>query len=140
MTLALAIHFAATWMLVGLIWVVQIVVYPQFLRLREHEFIEYHFAHCFRIGLIVAPLLLAEFASAAWLLYQGHRESAFLVSLVLMVANWISTGLLQAPAHTKLMRAFDDPVIRRLIRSNWLRTVSWTARGVLVTGAFTLHA
>lgn len=127
-------------MLVGLIWVVQIVVYPQFLRLREHEFIEYHFAHCFRIGLIVAPLLLAEFASAAWLLYQGHRESAFLVSLVLMVANWISTGLLQAPAHTKLMRAFDDPVIRRLIRSNWLRTVSWTARGVLVTGAFTLHA
>ena len=137
MTLPIAIHLGATWMLVGLIWVVQIVVYPQFLRLRDHDFIDYHFAHCFRIGLIVAPLLFVEFASAGWLLYEGHREGAFLLSLVLMVGNWISTGLLQAPAHTRLMRAFDDLLIRRLIRSNWLRTVFWTVRGGLLFWAFT---
>lgn len=123
-------------MLIGLIWVVQVLVYPQFLRLRDHTFTDYHFAHCFRIGLIVGPLLFLEFASAAWLLYLGDREPAFLTSLVLMVGNWVSTALLQAPAHTKLMRGFDELVIRRLILSNWLRTVAWTGRGILVTWAF----
>ena len=136
LTLPIAIHLATTWMLAGLIWVVQILVYPQFLRLRDHEFKDYHFAHCFRIGVIVGPLLFVEFVSAAWLLYQGHREAAFLASLLPMVGNWISTALLQAPTHTKLMRGFDDAVIRRLIRSNWLRTFAWTVRGVLLVLAF----
>ena len=43
------IHLAATWMLVGLIWVVQILVYPQFLRIPGETFKPYHATHCFRI-------------------------------------------------------------------------------------------
>jgi len=128
----LGVHLAGTWMLVGLIWTIQIVAYPQFLRVGAGEFTRYHFGHCWRIGLLIAPLLAVEAVSAAWLLYQGHREQAFLVSVGLMVVNWLSTAIVQAPIHVKLMKGFDAGTIRRLILSNWLRTVSWTARGVLV--------
>lgn len=133
MILCLLIHLAVTWILVGLIWVVQIVVYPQFLRAGQAEFQGYHFAHCSRIGFVVAPLLLLEAASAALLLYLGMRDPAFLVSVALMAGNWLCTAALQAPQHTRLMHGYDAALIRRLIRGNWLRTLAWTARGVLVT-------
>ena len=126
------VHVAATWMLVGLIWTIQIVAYPQFLRVGEREFVPYHFAHCWRIGLLIAPLLAVEVVSAAGLLYLGHRERAFVISVALIFVNWGCTAVVQAPMHVKLMQGFDTGVIRRLILSNWLRTVSWTVRGVLV--------
>ena len=95
----------------------------------------YHTAHCFRIGLIVAPLLFVEAATAMWLIFQGARSLPFLISTGIIVLIWLSTAMLQAPMHTMLMKGFDDTVIRRLIRTNWLRTFAWTARGALVTAA-----
>jgi hypothetical protein len=133
MTWLLSIHLAVTWMLVGLIWVVQILVYPQFRRVAPAEFQDYHFAHCFRIGLIVAPLLFAEAATAAWLLYAGGQSMPFILSTGLIPVVWLSTAVFQAPIHTRLMRGFDEPLFRRLILTNWVRTLAWTARGILVS-------
>ncbi|MEP6668356.1 MAG: hypothetical protein ABJF10_04340 [Chthoniobacter sp.] len=130
----LSVHVASTWMLVGLIWTIQIVAYPQFRRVGGAEFIQYHFAHCWRIGLLIAPLLAVETASAAVLFNLGHRERSFLISVGLIFLNWLCTVFVQAPMHVKLMKGFDAAVIRRLILSNWLRTLFWTARGVLVSG------
>jgi hypothetical protein len=42
MTLIAAAHLAVTWMLTGLIWVVQVLVYPQFLRVPPAAFKDYH--------------------------------------------------------------------------------------------------
>ena len=133
MTLLDSIHLAATWMLVGLIWVVQILVYPQFRRVAPAEFRDYHFAHCFRIGLIVAPLLFIEATTAAWLLYAGQRTLTFILSTGLIPVVWLSTAVFQAPIHTRLMRGFDTPLIERLLLTNWIRTLAWTARGILVS-------
>jgi hypothetical protein len=128
----LIVHFAGTWMLVGLIWVIQIIAYPQFLRVGVAEFVRYHFSHCLRVGFLIAPLIAVEAISAAWLLYQGHRERSFLISVALILVIWLSTAVFQAPMHVRLMSGFDAGVIRRLILTNWLRTLAWTARGVLV--------
>lgn len=136
MPLPFSIHLAVTWMIVGLIWVVQILVYPQFLKVAAAEFKDFHFAHCFRIGLIIAPLLFVEIASAAWLLYEGVRALPFLISLGLIPVVWLCTAVFQAPIHLRLMRGFDAPLIHRLILTNWIRTLAWTARGILVS--FTL--
>jgi len=133
MTLPNSIHLAATWMLVGLIWVVQVLVYPQFLRLGATEFKDYHFAHSLRILLLVSPMLLVEVGSGAWLLYEGRRTLPFLLSLGLILVVWLSTALFQAPIHLRLMRGYDAPLIRRLILTNWIRTLAWTTRGVLVS-------
>jgi len=122
-------------MLVGLIWVIQVVVYPQFLRVDEKEFTRFHFGHCWRIGLLIAPLLVIEVITAALSLYQGHREPAFLISASLIPVNWLSTAIFQAPTHLRLMDGFDTAQVRRLIRSNWVRTMTWTVRGVLLLGS-----
>lgn len=128
----LCIHLAGTWLLVGVIWVIQVVVYPQFLSVGEKEFTAFHFGHCWRIGLLITPLLAVEVITAAALLYQGHREPIFVISAALIPLNWLSTAIWQAPTHVRLMDGFDAAVIRRLIRSNWSRTITWTVRGVLL--------
>jgi len=119
-------------MLVGLIWAIQILAYPQFLRVAPADFVRFHFGHCWRVGLLISPLLLVEFASAVRLLVLGHRELPFQISAALISVNWLSTMFLQAPLHWKLMEGFDASVVRRLIQTNWVRTTAWTLRGVLV--------
>ena len=131
-----SIHLAVTWMLVGLIWVIQILVYPQFRRVAPAEFKAFHFAHCFRIGLIIAPLLFVEITTAAWLLYSGQSTLLFVISIGLIPLIWLCTAVFQAPIHLRLMRVFDARLIQRLILTNWIRTLAWTARGILVSLSF----
>lgn len=125
-------HLSITWMIVGLIWVIQIIVYPQFLRVGAAEFRVYHFAHCLRIGFMIVPMFLTELGTAAWLFYEGMRSTPFLISLAMFPVICLSTAIWQAPMHTKLADGRDETIIRRLIATNWLRTFAWTARGVLL--------
>jgi hypothetical protein len=126
----LTIHQAITWMIVGLIWVIQIIVYPQFRRVGAAEFRIYHFSHCLRIGLMIGPMFLTELGTAAWLFYEGLRSMPFLISLVMFPVICLSTAIWQAPMHTRLANGRDDAVIRRLVLTNWVRTLAWSARGI----------
>ncbi len=51
---------------------------------------------------------------------------------VLLAVVWLSTALLQVPRHTTLGSGFDAAAHRFLVASNWLRTVCWSAHGLLV--------
>ena len=82
-----------------------------------------------RMTLVVGPLVTAEFATAAALVVCGARSFWLLVSFVPMVSNWISTFFVQVPLHAKLALGFDETIHRRLLASNWWRTVGWTVRG-----------
>lgn len=123
---------AVTWALVGLIWVVQLVIYPQFGAVGRGEFVAYHADYMRRISWVVGPLMLAEFGSAGWMLWSGERAAWFLISLGLVAVNWGSTIMVQVPLHRKLERGFDEDAHRALVRTNWVRTAAWTGRGLLV--------
>jgi hypothetical protein len=58
-----------------------------------------------------------------------------LLGLALVAVVWTSTALLQVPAHRKLAAGYHAGAHRRLVRTNWVRTAAWTARGALVVGA-----
>lgn len=133
MSAAFILHFAVTWALVGLIWCVQLLIYPHFPHYSAEKFRECHFGHCFRIALVVVPLMLLEVASALWLLFEGQRGVPFLISAWLIPLVWLSTAIWQAPAHLRLVGGFDAPLVRQLIATNWVRTATWTLRGVLLT-------
>jgi hypothetical protein len=45
---------------------------------------------------------------------------------------WLSTAFLQSPLHTTLGRGFDPRAHRFLVTSNWVRTVLWSLRGLVV--------
>ena len=128
-TTLLAIHAAATWALVGLIWTVQVVHYPLFAQVGADVFRDYHARHMLRITFLVAPLMLVEVATAVLLLIRCAREPWLLASLVPLLLIWASTWRMQVPLHESLSNGFDVAVHRKLVASNWWRTGAWSVRG-----------
>ena len=131
----LAIHAAATWFMVGLIWMVQVVHYPLFSRVPESSFAAYESGHTRRMGSLLAVPALVEVATAAalvWARPEGVSLGLVLVAGALLAAIWIMTALVQAPLHGRLSAGYEPSLIRRLVVSNWWRTAAWTLRGSLV--------
>lgn len=120
----------------GVIWQVQLVTYPQFLNVGAAEFPAYHAAHTRSIGLVVAPLMLAELAlalAALWWCRTGPLRSSMRFGAGLVLALWATTWLWQVPLHARLeSEGRLEPVIRELIAGNWLRTLLWSARAALL--------
>jgi hypothetical protein len=130
MEIVFAIHHAATWSLVGLIWTIQLVHYPLFSEVGSAGFVAYHRQHTRRITWVVAPLMFAELVTTGVLLFWGSRELWLLASLVPLGFNWVSTALVQIPLHNQLALGFDLSVHRKLVATNWWRTIAWSLRGV----------
>lgn len=129
--LALA-HAGVTFALVGLIWTVQLAVYPQFATVGREAFPAYHRAYVRGITVVVAPLMGAEVLTAGLLLLQHVRGPLFLGSLVPVAMVWLVTFLVEVPLHRRLAVAFDADLHRQLVWTNWARTLAWTARAVMV--------
>ena len=135
MVLLLLAHAAATLFMVGVIWFVQVVHYPLFARVGAPDFSTYSMRHTRLTGLIVGPPMLLEATTAVALVVwtpPGISVSLVWTGLLLVAGIWLSTALLQAPRHTTLGRGFDPAAHRLLVTSNWLRTVLWSLRGLLV--------
>ncbi len=129
-------QLVSTWAMTGIIWFVQLVQYPGFAHVDPSSFPAFHARHSDSISLIVGPLMILEAVSAVALLwrplaFQSSGEVWLGVALVLVI--WGSTFLLQVPLHTKLGSGFDETAWRTLVRSNWVRTLAWSARAALVT-------
>ena len=125
---------AATLALCGLIWTVQVVHYPLFARVGEAAFRGYHEAHTRLMTIVVAPLMAVELGTALWWIASpvpGVTPAAAWIGLALVLVCWLSTAFIQVPQHRRLAVGFDAPTHRALVRSNWIRTVAWTARGAL---------
>ena len=135
MEVLLLTQVAATLVMVGVIWFVQIVHYPLMARVSASEFAAYEHEHQNRTTFVVAPTMLIEAVAAAVLLVVGPAGLGRIlpaVGIALLAVIWLSTFLVQVPLHTRLAGGFDAGVHRKLVRSNWLRTLAWTGRGVLV--------
>ena len=136
MTFVLLANVAATWFMVGLIWFVQLVHYPQFAAVGADGFVPYHRRHKRFTTLVVAPPMLIEATTALWLAVRPGVVPATLawIGVALVAVIGLSTALLQVPRHSDLSRGFDATACTRLCRTNWIRTAAWTARGVLMLG------
>jgi hypothetical protein len=127
----LLLHAAATLYMTGLIWYVQVVHYPLFKLVSPDRLGIYSEINQRRTTLVVVPAMLLELGTAIGLLTQLHAgasRSVAWVGLALLGLIWLSTVLLQVPAHRQLLSGYDPAVIDRLVRSNWLRTIAWTLR------------
>jgi hypothetical protein len=130
----LIVHAAATWLMVGVIWLVQVVHYPLFAGVGAERFPGYHASHSSRISLIVGPAMLTEAATAVLLVAarpDGVAAWMAWTGLALVAVNWAATAALAIPQHSRLSAGFDASAHRRLVGGNWVRTASWTIRGVL---------
>ena len=132
----LAAHLAATFIMTGIIWFVQIVHYPMLARLPRENFPALESEHCDRTGFIVAPPMLLEAFTLVWMLFGGFKSPLFLLAAALLGMIWISTFTIQVPCHRTLLKGWNASAHRRLVLTNWIRTTSWTLRSLILAGIF----
>lgn len=126
---------AATLFLTGVIWTTQLVQYPFFAYFTAETFTKHHGEYRRWITPIVAPPMIIELLTAILLLFylpENIDSRLVWLGLVLTLAIWASTFFVQVPLHEKLARGFDLQTIKSLVSTNWIRTVLWSLRAVLV--------
>ncbi len=121
----------------GLIWFVQIVHYPLFADVGQAVFVAYARRHAILTGYVVGPPMSAELATALLALVPSLRPSFLSASTAVASASlvlllWATTGALQVPLHTRLGQQRDLALILRLVRGNWIRTLLWSLRSLLL--------
>jgi uncharacterized membrane protein len=129
------LHLAATALMTGIIWFVQVVHYPLMALVGRDGYPAYQAAHARRTTYVVMPPMLVEMATGVWLALRpppSFPAAAAWAGLALLAVVWLSTFFLQVPEHGRLERGFDADAHRRLVRGNWIRTAAWTLRGILV--------
>lgn len=110
MKVLLLLHIAATLVMVGVIFVVQVVHYPLFSHVGAATYAAYQARHMRRITCVVLPTMTLELGTAvalaawrplglpAWQAWSG---------LALVGLIWASTAALQGPLHRALVEGFD---------------------------------
>lgn len=130
----LAVHLLATAAMVGLIWFVQVVHYPLFAAVGRDGFATYAQEHQRRTSFVVGPFMAAEGVTALWMALDpptGVPRWMAVLGLAVLAVVLGSTVLLQVPQHAVLADGFDEVRATRLVRTNWIRTIGWSARGVI---------
>ena len=136
--LVLLAQIATTCMLTGLIWTIQVVHYPLFASVGADRFVAYEASHARLITLVVGPLMLAEAATAMLLLAIRPASIPMWIPVAgaaLLAAIWLTTAFVSVPCHARLADGFDAEAHRRLVDTNWIRTIAWSARAALLLGA-----
>ena len=126
-----ALHLALTLFMTGVIVFVQVVHYPLMSWVGTEGYRSYQDAHMRRTSWVVLPAMGLELGAAVGLAATrlGTADAPLaLAGLALLALIWLSTAGLQAPLHGRLASGFDAVLHRRLVRSNWIRTVAWGAR------------
>ncbi|WP_223652693.1 hypothetical protein [Hymenobacter psoromatis] len=132
----LLLNFTLAAYLTGVIWMVQLVTYPALALVGKPEFARYHAAHTQGMGWVVGAPMVLELALAAWLAWAAYPTwgaGPALGQLALVLAVWAATFFISVPFHNRLATTgYDYITIDGLVRTNWLRTLAWTARAALL--------
>ncbi len=134
LTTLLVAQAVASGMMAGIIWFVQAVHYPLFAA-APADGGDYARENQRRTAGVVLPPMLVEAAAAAWLAVApppAIGRGISLVGLAMVGLLWASTLAVQMPLHGRLAHDGHAPAtVAKLVRSNWPRTLFWTARAVL---------
>jgi hypothetical protein len=119
--------------MVGFIWTIQLLVYPLMAKVPAGGFVEFERFHQQRVVAVLSVFAVAEVVSAGALALvdTGIDAAWWMAGGAVLVALWVSTGAFYAPLHGRLTGGFDEASHRLLVRSNWIRTVGWSVRGVI---------
>lgn len=135
MSFIFLLNLVLAFIAVGLIWTIQLVHYPTMRFIPKERFVEYHNFHSIRISFLAIPLMVTELGTSLILFYQNYNnaiQTIFLINLVIVALIWLSTFLIQVPLHNALSKEKQSEKLSKLICTNWIRTILWTARSILM--------
>ena len=128
----LLLHMAATWAMVGFIWTIQVLQYPLMAEVPRDGFPRFEAVHQRRVTAVIALFGPLEVVMAALVFLTVDVVPTWLSfgSGAVLAAIWASTAFFYAPLHTRLAAGFAEHLHRRLVSTNWLRTIAWSVRGL----------
>ncbi len=128
------IHVCATWFLVGLIWIIQVVHYPSFDAIGRDGYETFQRKHMTAMGAVVGPPWLVEGLAVLAVFFFAPTYSALVLATIGGVLEAVIIGVTvmrSMPAHAQLAEGYNDAAHHQLVRTNWYRTAAWTARGAI---------
>lgn len=128
----LLLHMAVTWAMVGFIWTIQLVQYPLMSDVGDERWVAYEARHQSAVVAAISVFAPVEVVSAGavFLAVDDVPRWLSLSAGAVLAAIWVSTAAWYAPVHGRLAAGFDAALHRRLVATNWARTVAWSLRGV----------
>jgi len=133
------LNLTSTLIMVGVIWFVQIVHYPLMKEVGPSKFTEYETLHQRLTTYVVFPPMVVELVTSIYLCFHpptGSPQLLWWIGAFLVLGLWTSTFLVQVPLHKSLMDSYNDRNLNTLIQSNWVRTIAWSLRAVIVWAAY----
>ena len=125
------VHFLSTSLMVGIIWVIQLLHYPAFNFIKESDYVEFQHFHMQRISFIVVPVMILELFSAFMLVYYV-RSNLLILCLIILLFIWLITFVFFTKLHQSLLDGYDKIIVDKLVQINWSRTVLWSLRLIIL--------
>ena len=129
--IVLLVNFVASAVMTGVIWFVQWVHYPLLATVPVDRAVDTAIEHQRRTGQVLALPMAVEGVTTLWLLVSRPDAVSLVlpwVGAVLLAVALGSTVFLSVPLHTKMASNPTAEVGRRLVATNWPRTIAWTTR------------
>ena len=130
----LILHLIATSVMVGVIWVIQLVHYPSFHFVELKQYTTFQRFHMARISYVVIPAMLTElFTLILFVISMDQIDTLVVASAILLIFIWLMTAVFFSGVHQKLTLGYDQTVVDKLVKLNWGRTILWTLRLLLIS-------
>lgn len=127
-------HLAATLVMCGVIWFVQLVHYPLLSVVPVEAAASTALEHQKRTSWVVAAPMAVEGLTVLVIFFSPPDGVSWWlpwVGGVLLAIALGSTVFLSVPRHTRMAQRPDPTVGRELVATNWPRTVAWSLRGAV---------
>ncbi len=132
---ALVAGVAASWVMTGVIWFVQVVHYPLLAALRS-DVSATSAEHRWRTTVVVALPMAVQGLATLVLLASPPPEvwgpSPWVAAVLLAVALGV-TAFVSVPLHVRMTETGDVKAGERLVATNWWRTAAWSGHAVILT-------
>ncbi|MCH9613061.1 MAG: hypothetical protein S4CHLAM102_15650 [Chlamydiia bacterium] len=120
-------------LMTGITWLAQLVIYPSFKKIESSN--RGFFRQYLNRGGVMYLLYMAfELTMAIIVLFYAYQAKAYLwISLGLLAFIWAVSMGYMAPLMRRFCTSHSAKEVDRMVWVNWLRTLAWTARVVLLT-------
>lgn len=126
------IQWGCSLYMLAIIWLIQLIHYPSFLHINENEFKDFHAKHTQIMEFLVGPVMVLELIISCMQLSTGVNASSISL-LIIVLCLWFFTFFVSVPIHNKLSGGFQKTLIQKLILTNWLRTLLWTIKFLMMS-------
>lgn len=125
------LHDACVIWMTAVIWLVQVLIYPNFRFVGGTDFRVFHKRHCDRISIWVSPMFFQVFA-LSMIFLEGERGGEWWFHAGAIALIYATTALFSVRFHGQLSSGKDERAIDRLVFWNWPRTLLWSAELCLI--------